>query len=328
MSFSVNTVENLLVACGRRCCVCREMKGVKIEVHHIVPKGEGGDDTPDNAITLCFDCHAEIGHYNVKHPRGRKYTPHELRRHRDQLIGLMKQPPLWDRPSVVLDSEASALNVDELTGVITQTEMWQSDQAAKLYPRILALDQGGRRSLVAALDRLLESEDNDVCWSVAAVIEFLVQWGPTLVPDDLLLRMSNHRTFSVRSSAAVAYYWLTMSSPERVPAEVVGRLASFDEDWYVMTPATSALVRLARTRPVAIDLLSRQLQSADADTRHHAATALRRVGRQWPSAYRDDVADLMLESPDESVRAVGQEWKAGLAARQGAEDRPLDSYMF
>lgn len=54
-----------------------------MELNHIVPASSGGEWTLDNAIPLCFDCHAEVGHYNVQHPRGLKFTPTELKLHRD-----------------------------------------------------------------------------------------------------------------------------------------------------------------------------------------------------------------------------------------------------
>ena len=37
----------------------------------------------DNAIVLCFECHTSAGHYNPKHPMGTKFSPSELRKHRD-----------------------------------------------------------------------------------------------------------------------------------------------------------------------------------------------------------------------------------------------------
>ena len=51
----------------------------KIEIHHITPQAEGGADTIENAIALCFDCHADAGHYNTDHPKGTKYSRPELR---------------------------------------------------------------------------------------------------------------------------------------------------------------------------------------------------------------------------------------------------------
>jgi hypothetical protein len=32
-------------------------------------------DSPANGIPLCLDCHANVEHYNAKHPRGNKFTP-------------------------------------------------------------------------------------------------------------------------------------------------------------------------------------------------------------------------------------------------------------
>lgn len=93
MSFPRKDVEDLLVACHRRCCICYRFCGVKIETDHIVPVAEGGTDTIDNAIPVCFECHAEIHSYNDKHPRGRKFTPDELRSHKEQWLELCKNKP-------------------------------------------------------------------------------------------------------------------------------------------------------------------------------------------------------------------------------------------
>jgi len=72
-----------MIACGRRCCLCHKFTGVGMECHHITPQSKGGDDTYDNCIPLCFDCHAEVGHYSAEHPRGTKFSLEELRGHRD-----------------------------------------------------------------------------------------------------------------------------------------------------------------------------------------------------------------------------------------------------
>lgn len=54
-----------------------------IELHHISQRAKGGNDTLDNCIPLCFDCHADVGNYNSEHPKGKKFTASELKRHRD-----------------------------------------------------------------------------------------------------------------------------------------------------------------------------------------------------------------------------------------------------
>ncbi|MBE0427645.1 MAG: HNH endonuclease [Nitrospirae bacterium] len=63
--------------------VCHRYKGVKVEVHHIIPVAKGRTDEAENAIALCFDCHTDAGHYNSKHPRGTKFSPEELNHARD-----------------------------------------------------------------------------------------------------------------------------------------------------------------------------------------------------------------------------------------------------
>ncbi len=86
MGFNPADVDRLLVACHRRCCVCHRYCGVRMEIDHIVPVAGGGSDTYDNAIAVCFDCHAEIHHYNTAHPKGRRFGPDELRAHKDQWL--------------------------------------------------------------------------------------------------------------------------------------------------------------------------------------------------------------------------------------------------
>lgn len=40
-----------------------------MEIHHIKAKGDGGEDTFENAIPLCFDCNAIVRQYDPKHPK-------------------------------------------------------------------------------------------------------------------------------------------------------------------------------------------------------------------------------------------------------------------
>jgi hypothetical protein len=83
MPFSKRVKEEALVKSNRCCCVCHEFAGRNVNIHHIIPESNGGSNTLNNAIVLCFRCHAEVGHYNPNHPLGLKYSPSELRKHRD-----------------------------------------------------------------------------------------------------------------------------------------------------------------------------------------------------------------------------------------------------
>lgn len=83
MAFSEETRIKALVSCGRRCCICHKFCGNNMEIHHIKARADGGSDDFENAIPLCFDCHAEVRQYDSKHPKGIKFTEKELIIHRD-----------------------------------------------------------------------------------------------------------------------------------------------------------------------------------------------------------------------------------------------------
>ena len=83
MGFSPKIKEQTYIASARRCCICKKFAGRNIEIHHIIQKADGGKDSFENAIPVCFDCHAEAGHYNPRHPKGARYSQTELRSHRD-----------------------------------------------------------------------------------------------------------------------------------------------------------------------------------------------------------------------------------------------------
>jgi hypothetical protein len=83
MSFPPKVKAAALAACGRHCCICHRFCGTKIECHHIVQEAEGGPDTLENCIPVCFDCHSDMRSYDFRHPKGTKYSSEELRLHRD-----------------------------------------------------------------------------------------------------------------------------------------------------------------------------------------------------------------------------------------------------
>lgn len=78
--FSEDDKIKILLWCGRHCCLCGKFSGVGIEVAHLEK-----NKSIDNAIPLCFNCHSSVGHYNPKHPKGKKYSTKELKATRDQI---------------------------------------------------------------------------------------------------------------------------------------------------------------------------------------------------------------------------------------------------
>lgn len=71
-----------LLWCDRHCCLCEKSCGVNIEFAHIA---DPQDTDIDNAIPVCYDCHAQIGVYNAQHPKGNKYKSEELKKRREQI---------------------------------------------------------------------------------------------------------------------------------------------------------------------------------------------------------------------------------------------------
>lgn len=91
MPFSPDVKQRMFLWCERHCCLCKKQCGLKIEAAHILDEAESHDNTEENGIPLCFDCHQEVGSYNEKHPRGNKIRPDELRTRRDRVYKLVEE---------------------------------------------------------------------------------------------------------------------------------------------------------------------------------------------------------------------------------------------
>ena len=116
MAFDKSEAAKLLANCHRRCCICHRLCGVKIELHHVEHKGDGGSDDIKNATPLCFECHAEVNHYNDRHPRGRKFTNEELLLHKEQWLDICKNHP------AALISAPRDMDVGPLEGMSLELE--------------------------------------------------------------------------------------------------------------------------------------------------------------------------------------------------------------
>lgn len=112
MGFDRDRVSALLAKCHRRCCICHQFCGVKMETHHIIP----GDDKIENAIPVCLECHAEIGSYNVNHRIGRKFTTKELKQHKNQWLKICQ-----DHPEILVKSYMRS-DVGPLNALLNELE--------------------------------------------------------------------------------------------------------------------------------------------------------------------------------------------------------------
>lgn len=86
-----------------------------MEIDHIVQKADDGPDDADNLIPVCFECHAEIHHYNISHPRGKKFQPSEIRAHRNQWFEICRtHPEMFVQPTPYADAGPLEALIEEL----------------------------------------------------------------------------------------------------------------------------------------------------------------------------------------------------------------------
>lgn len=95
MPFNPETKARMFTRCSRLCCLCLKQCGTNIEAAHILDESKGGSNDEGNGIPICFDCHTEIGHYSISHPKGNKFTPMELTERRDRVYKLVESGAMY-----------------------------------------------------------------------------------------------------------------------------------------------------------------------------------------------------------------------------------------
>lgn len=133
--FKEEDKKKVLLWCARHCCLCGKFAGLGIEIAHLDPK----KSDIDNAMPLCFDCHAAVGHYNASHPRGRKYSIAELKARRDQVYDEHTQHLIAPVPYRVFQD-----------GVKLPKVLFAIENHGMTYPlqaRVVVILRQGRRAL-------------------------------------------------------------------------------------------------------------------------------------------------------------------------------------
>lgn len=117
MAVPEELADEILAACGRRCCLCTRFKPLELQIHHIQPESEGGGDEPDNLAPLCRQCHATV---HTKAPFARAISGRELKLHRDRLYRLVAEDrrrmnaTARKMDKIVIDlSKANKVNIQE-----------------------------------------------------------------------------------------------------------------------------------------------------------------------------------------------------------------------
>ena len=83
MAFSESLKKKIRERAHFRCCICHT---VDVDIHHIVPQADGGENTEDNAAPLCPNCHGKYG----ANPKKRKI----IREMRDHWYKRCAEPPM------------------------------------------------------------------------------------------------------------------------------------------------------------------------------------------------------------------------------------------
>ena len=82
---------------GYKCRACGKSKhkdGVKLEVHHIIRKADGGTDVPENVVTLCHDCH-DAHHNHGKTLKFRRPPQHKAEAHMNAMRHYLWEGVVW-----------------------------------------------------------------------------------------------------------------------------------------------------------------------------------------------------------------------------------------
>lgn len=288
-----------------------------MEIHHIDPKSQGGQDIEENGIPLCFDCHADVHAQSVK---GRGFTPSELKKHKEQWFKICSKP-YWHSTGETGSIDAgSIVTLDDR--IFDGLRCEDPQPAQRLASAIMQTNRATREEFASRVFEGLKSADQDTRWKLAMVVEELVMWEPSLVHADILARMSRDQLFAVRGCAAVCYYYLASLSPSIVPLDILGNLAAPTEDWYVRTPAESALLRLARARPVVVGIFARDLDHKDPYARQLAASAIERLMQRDWDLVPDDLVNRMRRSKDRYVKRIAKEF----LKKKNRDKEPIKDY--
>lgn len=124
------------------------------------------------------------------------------------------------------------------------------------------------------------SEPTDEVYLSTSFLEGIARLDPALVPIDWVEKLAGSAVVQHRMSAAMQLWDLAETAPGMVPLDLVIKLAKpATEDWYVYSPAITAVKQLALTRRSALEILLDLGRSTDAEDRLAAVEALTDLAR-------------------------------------------------
>ncbi len=147
-------------------------------MHHIIPESDHGQNTLENAIVLCSRCHGEVGHYNVRHPVGNKYSTEELCRLRDEWWNWCEKNPATPLPKHPISVSPGTINlgtrgwkVRSLFKVHNKSneiyyDIWikLTIDAPEIFPHDIIIDTKNVKNQLTA-----EAGSVRVCWDIVRI---------------------------------------------------------------------------------------------------------------------------------------------------------------
>lgn len=160
MSFSEKVKLEAKKKAGFRCVICQEPF---VEVHHIVPQKEGGEDTINNAAPLCSRCHDLYGDNPSKRKQIRQMRDHwnEVmeKRNKGKLSNLDPIRPDHERinalrdKSIAIQHTVFAEENFQTAARMLYKLIYTAQQKFPNQKRVLYLDIEGHRNNAGGYDR-------------------------------------------------------------------------------------------------------------------------------------------------------------------------------
>jgi len=111
--------------------------------------------------------------------------------------------------------------------------------------------------------------------------------------------------------------------------DIVLKLSSYKEDWYVETPANSAIKAMARSFPAVLRVLFGRLCSTSPDEREHAAHAICDIASEEPEILSaEELEDALLQLKSIGDAEAYERLAKALSKVKAVEHKPQYRYGF
>lgn len=149
MAFSEKVKKEARKLCDGKCVMCK--KEIALEIHHIIPQEENGNDTLDNAAPLCANCHEIYGGNPTKRKLIRDLRDNWYERVKEASNNIEELVQLHENPDGKIDRIVIYHTVFENENFedAASTLFGLVSNAQKNYPgfeRILYLDIDGHKN--------------------------------------------------------------------------------------------------------------------------------------------------------------------------------------